>query len=141
MLFLVIIRWHWVISIFINDNFFSQKRTPLTEKLLLTTGFKISEQQSVWIIRTCYLKIYCNTTQKCITINEYANYQSATFMILRKCLFLNQKLEDRFNVGLFIACAACYLKQLLVLGIGRDTNIDYQCTQYLLIIDNIRGSD
>ena len=34
----------------------------------------------MWIIRTSYLKIYCNSSQKCIAINEYANYPSATLI-------------------------------------------------------------
>ena len=43
--------------------------------------FKISEQQRVWIIRTSYLNIYCNSNQKCIPINEYANYPSASLTL------------------------------------------------------------
>ena len=43
----------------------------------------------MWIIRTSYLKIYCNGDQKCIVINEYANYPSAT---LKRALFY--KLND-----------------------------------------------
>ena len=37
----------------------------------------------MWIIRTIYLKISYDSNQKCIVINEYANYPSATLTLER----------------------------------------------------------
>ena len=59
--------------------------------------FKISEQYSVWIIRTSYLKIYMyyDSNQKCIAINEYARYPSTT--LIKKNLIKSISIQIRYE--------------------------------------------